>query len=170
MNHELERSAGHWNLSELPHRLAQIPGIDGKSIDPSVNPANDFDGFINGRWIDFNPRPEESQGQWGRFEQLSQDINRDLGRILEESAAQVQRGAVSPGEARYLLGQFCLSGLNQELRNAAGAEPLKSEFDAVARISDQKELASTLAQLHRLGIPLLFKFVCGSGLCPSGEC
>jgi putative endopeptidase len=139
---------------------AENPAIDPANMDPQVKPSDDFYRYANGGWLEHNPIPPE-YARWGAIQELIERNYATLREILEESAAQVRKGAVVPGSVRQLVGQFYASGMNEEQINAEGAKPLQPDLDAIAQISDRKLLASFLGQLHKLGIPALFEITGG---------
>jgi putative endopeptidase len=143
-----------------PVSATEVPGIDPANMDPRVKPGDDFYQYANGGWIERNPIPPE-YARWGAFQELIERNYATLREILEECAAQVTKGEAAPGSVRQLVGQFYASGMNEEQINAEGAKPLQPDLDAIARISDGKQLASFLGRLHKLGIPALFEVTGG---------
>ena len=65
-------------------------GIDIKSIDPSVNPCDNFYQYACGSWMKANPIPPQ-YSRWGRFNELADNNQQVLRGILEDSAAHTSR-------------------------------------------------------------------------------
>lgn len=134
---------------------AETPAIDPTNMDTRVKPGDDFYQYANGGWLEHNPIPPE-YSQWGSFQELIERNYATLHEILEENAAQVKKGDVPAGTVRQLVGQFYASGMDEEQVNADGAKPLQPDMDAIAQISDRKQLALVLGHLHKLGVGALF--------------
>ena len=133
----------------------ETPAIDPTNMDTRVKPGDDFYQYANGGWLEHNPIPPE-YSQWGSFQELIERNYATLHEILEENAAQVKKGDVPAGTVRQLVGQFYASGMDEEQVNADGAKPLQPDMDAIAQISDRKQLALVLGHLHKLGVGALF--------------
>jgi putative endopeptidase len=134
---------------------ADAPAIDPKNMDTTTQPRVDFYQYANGGWVKEHPIPGE-YSQWGSFQELFERNLALLHEILEEAAASVKKGEVSNDKIRQLVGQFYLSGMNEEQVNAEGAKPLQPELDAIQKISDAKGVATALGHLHALGVDALF--------------
>jgi putative endopeptidase len=136
------------------------PVIDPANLDTRVKPGDNFYQYANGGWMERNPIPPE-YSRWGSFQELVERNYATLHEILEESSAQLAKGEAPTGSVRQLVGQFYASGMNEEQINAEGARPLQSELQAIAQISDRKQLAPTVGHLHRLGVGALFDITGG---------
>ena len=67
--------------------FAQKSGPDLKSIlDTTCKPCDDFNRFVNQKWIDSNPIPG-AYGRWGTFTKLAQDNRERLKTIVDEVVA-----------------------------------------------------------------------------------
>jgi putative endopeptidase len=130
--------------------------LDPKSMDPQAAPSSDFYEYANGTWIKDHPVPPEFS-QWSTGQELRERNYSALREILDAAGAAVRQGDVLPGSPRALVGQFYLSGMNEEKINADGAKPLQPELDAIDKISDAKQLAPYVAHIHGQGIGALFE-------------
>ncbi|HZC36698.1 MAG TPA: M13 family metallopeptidase, partial [Chthoniobacterales bacterium] len=139
---------------------AESPIIDPANLDTRVKPGDDFYQYANGGWLARNPIPPE-YSRWGSFQELIERNYATLHEILEESSARLAKGEAPPGSVRQLVGQFYASGMNEQQINAEGARPLQSELQAIAQITDRKQLASVIGHLHRLGVGALFDITGG---------
>jgi putative endopeptidase len=133
----------------------EVPGLDLSIMDTRVDPAQDFHRYATGRYSGVGKVPP-GYVEWGTFEEVEERTNAVLHQILEDCAGQVKSGEARAGSAHYLVGQFYASGMDQERINAEGANPLKSELDAIAQIENREQLASVLGHLHELGVKSLF--------------
>ncbi len=68
------------------------------------------------------------------------------------------RTDLTPGSDEKKIGDFYFSGMDTKKIEAAGAQPLKSEFQRINDIKDIDELRAEIARLHPLGGNDLFRF------------
>lgn len=60
-------------------------GIDIEYIDSSVRPGDNFYGYVNGKWIEQNPVPED-RSDYDAFDVLGDAAQEDVRRIIEDAA------------------------------------------------------------------------------------
>jgi putative endopeptidase len=130
--------------------------LDPRSMDLQAAPSSDFYEYANGTWIKDHPVPPEFS-QWSTVQELRERNYSALREILDAAGGAVRQGDVAPGSPRALVGQFYLSGMNEEKINADGAKPLQPELDTIDKISDAKQLAPYVAHIHGQGIGALFE-------------
>jgi putative endopeptidase len=130
--------------------------LDPRSMDLQAAPSSDFYEYANGTWIKDHPVPPEFS-QWSTVQELRERNYSALREILDAAGGAVRQGDVVPGSPRALVGQFYLSGMNEEKINADGAKPLQPELDTIDKISDAKQLAPYVAHIHGQGIGALFE-------------
>lgn len=127
-------------------------GIDVANIDSTVNPADDFYQFVNGRWLKNNPIPE-SESRWGSFNELFDKNQKKLRVILEEAAADK---AVAAGTERQKIGDFYSTAIDSVKLNKEGISPLKDEFARIDNIKTKEDLIKTVAHFHMIGVGAMF--------------
>jgi putative endopeptidase len=125
--------------------------LDPKSMDLQAAPSSDFYEYANGAWIKDHPIPPEFS-QWSTGQELRERNYAALREILDAAGTAVRQGEVLPGSPRALVGQFYLSGMNEEKINTEGAKPLQAELEAIDKITDAKQLAPYVAHIHGEGI------------------
>jgi putative endopeptidase len=129
-------------------------GFDLAELDRTVQPCDDFYQFVNGGWLKKNPIPS-AYPAWGHVEKLEQSNEELLRAILEE--ASKDKKAV-PGSNWQKIGDFYASCMNENQVESAGLKPLDSEFERIEKIKDGSGLQEEIAQLHRVGVNVLFAF------------
>jgi len=128
-------------------------GVDTASIDPTVNPCQDFYRFACGRWNATHPIPPD-QSRWGRFNELQEHNQLELRKLLE--AAEDTSKPRDPIHQK--VGDYYAACMNETEVEAAGAKPLHEELERIAGIKDRAGLIHEIARLRRLGVGTLFAF------------
>jgi len=126
--------------------------VDRSTFDLSVKPQDDFYRYANGSWIRKSSIPPD-HSSWGSWDEAVERNRAILKGILEKAAAAREAGFIEK-----LVGDFYHSGMDLAEADAAGAAPLKGEFDRIASIKSAEEIAAEVARLHRLGVGVCFGF------------
>jgi predicted metalloendopeptidase len=127
-------------------------GIDIKSIDPAVNPCQNFFLYACGGWKKANPIPPE-YSRWGRFNEL-QDRNLNVLRaILDDSAQHLERSPID-----QKIGTFYGACMNESAVNDAGYSPIKPALERIQALSSKTALAGEVARFHNQGVDAFFRF------------
>jgi putative endopeptidase len=130
--------------------------IDPQQFDPAVKPQDDFFRYVNGPWLKNTPIPAEYP-MWGTAMMLVDGNAVALRALCERAAAKGAAGTVN----EKLVGDFFSSGMDEAAVNAAGAAPLRPEFDRIAALKTPGDVLGAIAHLHLLGVSAGFAF--GSG-------
>ena len=128
-------------------------GLDAANLDRSCKPCDDFFQFANGGWLKNNPIPPEYP-VWGSFITLAEKNQQQLHGILE---AAVQAKAPA-GSNEQKIGDFYASCMDTAAIDAAGLQPIASEFAAIDSIHDLPSLVERAAKLQTAGVNVLFAF------------
>jgi len=130
-------------------------GINLANLDRSVSPCKDFYHFAGGGWIKSHEIPA-AYPAWGVFNELAEHNQKILREILDQEAAN--RAKAAPGSNDQKLGNFYASCMNTSAIDAAGVQPLESEFRRIAAIHTIAGLEAEVAMLHNMGADVLFGF------------
>ncbi len=154
----LPRAAGAATTEAAATPLATPLPLDPANLDKSVKPGDDFFHFANGTWLKNNPIPAD-QTRWGSFNMLEERNKAALKEILEACAADAAKGgdAARPGSDRQKVGDFYRSGMDEAAVENDGVKPLQPYFDRIAGLKDRAELPKLLADLHLMGVYVLFQ-------------
>jgi predicted metalloendopeptidase len=128
-------------------------GVDPSSFDRSVKPQDDFYQFVNGGWLKTVVIPPD-MARYASFNILQEENWARLHGLCDEAAA---KGAAAKGAGK-IVADFYASGMDQTAIDAAGVTPLKPEFDRIAAIRTQADVARALGHLQMLGVNAGFSF------------
>jgi putative endopeptidase len=134
-----------------------VPGIDVAGMDLTVRPQDDFFRYVNGRWADNTPIPAD-MSSYGTFAIL-RDRSQEAVRAIIETEGRSQAAA---GTNSQKVGDLYKSYMDEARLEALGITPLKEELNAIARISDTRELPAAFARAARLGVRLPFSVGVGA--------
>ncbi len=126
--------------------LSKRQFVDVDGIDASIKPGDNFFMHVNGPWYD-TARIAEDQVGVGSYSFLNIPQRALLENILEEAAA----GTHSAGSIEQKVGDFYASGMDTEVINARGYEPVKPLLASVDAIQDVPGLVSFVASQLEAG-------------------
>jgi len=132
----------------------QGSGVDRTTFDLSVKPGDNFFLYVNGNWIKHNPIPPE-YSRWGAFPKLRDDNLAALHEILE---GLIKTDHPLDADGRKLR-DFYRTAMDEAKLEAAGAKPLSSALDEIAKVTKPQELIAEAARLHLSGAPALFRIL-----------
>jgi putative endopeptidase len=141
-------------LGMVPLAAADLPPVPRFSVDymdKSVDPRADFARYAWGKWSRDYPLPAD-KSRWGSFGQLEQYNQAALHGILQKAAAKSHE----PGSIEQKVGDFFASAMDTAAINAAGTQPVATDLAQVAAMTNETDLARTLAVLHNQGVSGLF--------------
>jgi putative endopeptidase len=105
-------------------------------MDSSVNPADDFYNFVNGRWMKSATIPAD-KGRWGAFEQLDSRTDSMTLAVLEDALSSKKYAAgTDQGKAVSLFA----TAMDTVSRNKQGTSPLKKYLDEINKIENTADL------------------------------
>jgi len=160
----MRRNARPFALSALAVALAipagaqgtyhQTVPLDPVNLDRTANACVDFYQFANGGWVKNNPIPA-AYSRWGSFDELSENNQATLTKILDRAAADANAKQATESK---MLGTFYKSCMDSAAAERAGAAPLKPRLARIDAIKTRADLQREIARLHLEGVPVLFGF------------
>lgn len=121
------------------------------NIDTTVNPADDFFSYANGKWIKNNPIPSE-ESSWGIAYLV---INENLQRLRDISEEAAKQGGAQ-GSASQKIGDFWSTAMDSAKVEQQGTQYLKPYFDQINTISDMPSFIKVISELDKIGVSALF--------------
>ena len=135
-------------LLTLCAAVAQQHGPDLKSIlDTTCKPCDDFNRYVNQKWIDANPIPA-AYGRWGAFTKLAQDNRERMKTILDGVVADNKAGKLARNSNAEKLAVLYTSCLDTEAIEKRGLEPVQAELERIAGIDSRAALEAEILRLH----------------------
>jgi len=151
--------------------------FDVSELDTKINPCQDFNDFVNAKWVAKNPIPAD-RTRWGAFDQLREHSLETQHDIAEAAAKDTQAKA---GSIEQKVGWFYHSGMDEAAVEKAGATPLKADLaridslksapDIVAYVTDTAAqgrtdlfAVATLADFKNASTQIAYTFQGGLGL------
>ena len=135
--------------------LAAPGAFDIKELDTSKNVCNDFNGFVNAKWIAANPIPDD-RTRWGSFDALREDSLHVQHGIVEKAAQNAAHA--KPGSIEQKIGYFYASGMDEAAIEKAGYDPIKPELARIDGLKNSSDIASYITDSYARGNPVAFRF------------
>lgn len=123
--------------------------------DTTVNPADDFFNYANGRWFKENPIPASERGN-GIFHTIEDTVQAQIRKICETAAKESN---AKKGSNTQKIGDFYASGMDTIAIEKAGLKPILADMKRIDAINDAASLFSTIGYLHSIGVNAGFHLV-----------
>jgi len=131
-----------------------VKALDLSLMDTSVDPADDFFRYVNGKWIDQTPIPSD-QGRWGSFNELREDNNEVVLQVLETSA---KSGKYKEGSDQQKAALFYTIGMDSMKAEIVGDRPLKPWLEKIEAIQNKSDLQDYIIEQQTYGGGAFFNF------------
>ncbi|AND69178.1 peptidase [Dyella thiooxydans] len=132
--------------------------FDVGELGPSSEACQDFNTFVNAKWIAANPIPAD-QTSWGSFNVLYEKSLADQHQLVEDAAKNAD--SAKAGSIEQKIGWLYSSAMDMDARNKAGFDPIKSDLAGIDALKSNKDLPAWLNQSFAKGDGAVFGF--GSG-------
>jgi putative endopeptidase len=120
-------------------------------IDTTVNPAEDFFMYANGKWIKDNPIPAE-ESSWG----IGYVVNNENQQRLRDLSEAAAKEAGAKGSASQKIGDFWTTAMDSATIEQQGTKYLQPYIDKINSITDIPSFINTVADLDKIGVSALF--------------
>ncbi|MBS0555793.1 MAG: M13 family metallopeptidase [Proteobacteria bacterium] len=132
--------------------------FNANELDHKYSPCQDFNDFVNAKWVAANPIPPDQTG-WGSFNVLREKSLNDQHALVE--AAEKGAAQAPSGSVEQKIGWLYASGMDEAAIDKAGFDPIKPELAAIAALKTPKDIVAWLQQSFAKGDERVFRF--GSG-------
>jgi putative endopeptidase len=135
---------------------APAPSVfDVSELGSSTEACQDFNQFVNAKWIAANPIPAD-QTVWGSFNLLREKSLKDQHALVD--AADKNADNATAGSVEQKIGWLYRSSMNMDARNKAGFEPLKPYLAKIDALKSNKDVPAWLNQSFAQGDSAVFRF------------
>ncbi|HEY8585392.1 MAG TPA: M13-type metalloendopeptidase [Rhodanobacter sp.] len=132
--------------------------FDVSELDPTINVCQDFNGFVNAKWVAANPIPAD-RTRWGAFDQLAEASLNTQHSIVEKAAKDA--ATTKAGSIEQKIGMLYSAGMDEAAIEKAGFDPVKPKLDAIAALKNGADVANYITKSYVEGDGQVFAF--GSG-------
>ncbi|MGD0284542.1 MAG: M13 family metallopeptidase [Candidatus Saccharimonadales bacterium] len=129
-------------------RTINNKGIDYLNmLDSSIRPQDDFFGYVNNKWLEANPIPD-NETRWGIFISLFHQTLNDLRDIYKTLPDQ----NLKPGSIEQIASDFYQSGIHFSDFKDKHISIINDYCEQINVIKDKKDLWGMLGELHNIDI------------------
>ncbi|MFC5742044.1 M13 family metallopeptidase [Dyella tabacisoli] len=129
--------------------------FDVSELDSNIAACQDFNGFVNAKWVAANPIPEDRSG-WGAYDALAEsslNTQHDIVDTANKNADRAQAGSIE-----QKIGWLYRSGMNEDAINKAGFDPIKPKLDAIGKLKSAADVIDYIDRSFSEGDQPLFNF------------
>ena len=119
-------------------------GINLNVMDKSTNPADNFNRYVNGTWLDKTEIPAD-RTRWGSFDELRKNTDDDVMIILKEA---IKDKTIDPKSDQAKAISLYKTVLDTVTRNKQGIEPLKPYLAKINSVQTADQLVALLAEME----------------------
>ena len=123
-----------------------------ENIDSTVNPADDFFDYANGKWIKNNSIPPQ-ESEWGIGNVVYNENEQRIRDICEEAS----KNPGTNGSASQKIGDFWTAAMDSATIEKQGTQYLQTYLEEIAKINDIPSFLNTIADLDKIGVSALFR-------------
>lgn len=120
-------------------------GLDLSGMNVSLEPGNDFYGFVNGAWEARTKIPAD-KSQWSAFTELDEKALMHVRAILEDNMAAYERTKLASGTE---IGRFYAAYMNESRLDGLGLQPLGPWLQSLQAMRGGAGFAKLCAEGHK---------------------
>lgn len=150
------RKSALWLLVAVPFMAAtcsdknknahsDYTAFDVSSLDSTVNPGDDFFGFVNNKWIAAHPIPAD-KAKYGAFYMLDDNSLSMLRKTLESAS----KANAPKGTNTQKVGDFWIAGMDTVAIEKAGVSSIQPYLNTIQAMNTTDDLMKTAAQMHQM--------------------
>ncbi|HJT98114.1 MAG TPA: M13 family metallopeptidase [Rhodanobacteraceae bacterium] len=128
--------------------------FDVTELDKAISPCNDFNGFVNAKWVAKNPIPPD-RTRWGAFDQLREHSLETQHDIVEKAAKNAD--TAKAGSIEQKIGWFYRSGMNEAAVEKAGYAPIKDDLAKISALKSEADVVGWITDSASRGRADLFQ-------------
>ena len=122
----------------------QAVGINTNLMDKSVDPADDFFRYVNGKWLDNTEIPAD-RTRWGSFDELRKKTDEDVMLIIKEALNDKSiKSNSDQGKALSLYKSI----LDTVTRNKQGISPLQPYLNRINQVKNANEVVALVTEME----------------------
>jgi len=129
--------------------------FDVHELDSNISACNDFNGFVNAKWVAAHPIPND-RTRWGSFDVLREDSLNVQRKLVERAASQA--ATATAGSIEQKIGYLYGSGMDEAAIDKAGFDPIKPQLARIAALRHQADVVAYIRDSYARGEPVLFRF------------
>tara|TARA_B100000678_G_scaffold97784_2_gene81761 strand:+ start:3994 stop:6150 length:2157 start_codon:yes stop_codon:yes gene_type:complete len=115
-------------------------GVDTQYIDENTAPGDDFNRYVNGKWLDTFEIPADKT-RYGAFDMLAEQSEKQVHEIIEETA----EASPAPETLEGKIAAYYNAYMDTETIQAMGLEPVQPYLDKIAEAESREDLARLFA-------------------------
>ncbi|HUZ58531.1 MAG TPA: M13 family metallopeptidase [Hanamia sp.] len=143
-----------FSLFSCKTKTAEIPkDVFAADIDTTVNPADDFFDYANGKWIKDNPIPSD-ESAWG----IGYIVNLENQKRLREISKEAAKEGGIKDSASQKIGDFWYAAMDSATIEQQGTQYLQPYFEKINSIKDIPSFIKIVADLDNIGVNTLFSY------------
>lgn len=124
-------------------------------LDPATEACQDFNGFVNAKWVKANPIPSD-RTRWGSFDELREKSLNAQHQLVKQAAADAS--SAESGSIEQKIGWLWKSGMDQAAVDKAGFEPIKPELASIAALKTRQDIVDWMQKSFAKGDSRVFSF------------
>lgn len=137
-----------------------VPAIDLNNMNTSIEPGDDFFRYVNGKWLENNPIPDEYT-IYGAMTKIADDNQLQLQTIIKEVSASTN---LKKGSTAQKISDFYNSGMDSVAINEKGVKEIEADLKRIEQLETKTQLPAVIAEMNRFGIMPFFVFYPGADM------